>query len=126
MSWGHGLHINNYLAVHGHWECKLAPPYIEVEISLIEDVKGKWKTVEEAKKEWEWPGELGKTGEEKAQGWYCEGGAWYQAWVWGRDWDGFSKQTNWYATEEDGHEDQCPEGLGEDPTRGDESGSYES
>jgi YD repeat-containing protein len=122
VSWGHGVHWNEYLAVHGHWSCAIAPPDIEVVISLLQNDHGKYKTVEEAKHAWAYPGEVGGVGAELAQGWTCEAGAWYQAWVWGRTWDAWPKETNWYATAIDGHEDQCQEGLGEDPTRGPSAG----
>jgi hypothetical protein len=32
VSWGRGVHLNEYLAVHGHWSCEVAPADIEVEI----------------------------------------------------------------------------------------------
>jgi hypothetical protein len=118
VSWGKGLHLNEYLAVHGHWSCGVAPPDMEVEIALLEVVDGKYLMVHQADKIWLYPGELGPTGSEFSKGWACIANVWYQAWVWGRTWDAWTGSTNWYATAEDGHKEQCEEGLGEDPTSG--------
>ena len=118
VSWGKGLHLNEYLAVHGHWSCEIAPAHIEVQIALLEVVNGKYKRVDFAKTTWNYPGEgVGKTGSEFSKGYECNANQWYQAWVWGRTWDAWTKETTWYATAEDGHWDQCPEGV-EDPTEG--------
>jgi hypothetical protein len=117
VSWGHGLHFNEYLAVHGHWKCAIAPPDIEIVVSLLIDDHGKYKTVEEGKQVWHYPGEYGATGSEYSKGWLCEANDWYQAWVWGRTWEAWTNETNWYATAEDGHPEQCWEGV-EDPTPG--------
>ncbi len=127
VSWGHGLHVNEYLAVHGHhWSCNIAPPDIEIEISLIEKVKGKWKTVEEAKKGWPYPGEFRENRVGTRRRMAVRRATVVSGMGMGSYMGCLVKANNWYATAEDGHEDECPEGLGEDNTRGDESGSYET
>jgi YD repeat-containing protein len=114
VSWGHGLHLNEYLAVHGHWACAIEPAHIEIEIALLEVTGNKYVTFKKAKEVYNYP--EGKAGD-FSKGWTCEANRWYQAWVWGRTWDGWTNETTWYATAEDGHWDQCPEGV-EDPTSG--------
>jgi YD repeat-containing protein len=114
VSWGHGLHLNEYLAVHGHWACAIEPAHIEIEIALLEVVGNKYVRVDKAKKSYYYP--EGNSGD-FSKGWVCIANHWYQAWVWGRTWDGWTKKTTWYATAEDGHWDKCPEGI-EDPTQG--------
>jgi YD repeat-containing protein len=120
VSWGHGLHLNEYLAVHGHWACSIEPAHIEIEIALLEVVGNKYVSVDRAKKSFGYP--EGRTGE-YAKGWTCNANRWYQAWVWARTWDGWTKKTTWYATAEDGHWDECPEGV-EDPTEGPDQIAY--
>jgi YD repeat-containing protein len=122
VSWGHGLHLNEYLAVHGHWECAIAPPDLEIQIALLEVVNGKYKMVDFSKYVWKYPGEEGPTGSEYYKGWTCNANVQYQAWVWARTWDAWTDKTNWYATAEDGHKDVCPEGV-EDPTSGPPGGN---
>jgi hypothetical protein len=115
VSWGKGLHLNEYLAVYGHWHCTIAPAHIEVEIALLEVVGNGYEQFEEAHTHiWNYPG---ATGEKFKASWTCNAEHWYQAWVWGRTWDAFTMKTTWYATAEDGHWDECPKGL-EDPTQG--------
>ena len=115
MSWGHGLHINEYLAVHGHWSCNIAPAHIEIQVELLEVVNGKYVGGGPAGGEtWLYPGEgAGKTGSEFYKGYGCTANHWYQAWVFARTWDAFTNETTWYATALDGHLDECEEGLGE-------------
>lgn len=124
VSWGHGLHLNEYLAVHGHWSCSIAPADIEIEIALLEVVRGKYVMAHHARHSYTYPGEgVGPTGKDFSKGWTCTANKWYQAWVWGRTWDAWTKKTTWYATAEDGHWDQCPEGV-EDPTQGPDQFGY--
>lgn len=112
VSWGH--YFNNELGVHGHWRCAEAPADIEVEIALLRIVKGSYELEFERVHVWHYPGELGATGSEYYYHEACYEGDEYQAWVWGRTWNEWSKETNWYASAIDGHPEMCP-GASADP-----------
>jgi DNA-binding beta-propeller fold protein YncE len=117
VSWGHGIHLNNYLAVHGHWKCGIAPPDIEIQIALLRIVNGDYVVEFFKKHTFPYPGLLGPTGGEFAYGEGCFEGATYQAWVYGRTWDAWNGETNWTGDALDGHTEKCPPGY-EDPTGG--------
>jgi hypothetical protein len=121
VSWGHGTHLNNYLNVHGHWHCQIAPPDIEIQIKLLRDVNGKYVLEGKWKKVWPYPGELGPVGSELIEGESCYEGSIYEAFVWGRTWNAWSNKTNWVGSEYDGHTEEC-DGLAEDPTTGNHAG----
>lgn len=119
VSWGTGTHIGGDLEVYGHWACGIAPPDIEIEIALLKSLgNGHFKLVpgDTKTRVFVYPGELGPVqGPVVSEEWECVANKWYQAWVWGRTWNVWNNQTNWYATAEDGHQEQCEPGV-EDPT----------
>jgi YD repeat-containing protein len=117
VSWYHGLHLNNWLGIMGHWHCNIAPPDIEVRTWLDHVVHGKEIGVEEHRQHWYYPGILGPVGSKSEHGEYCEEGWVYQAWVWARTWNPWNGEVNWESWESDGHTEACP-GAAEDPTSG--------
>jgi DNA-binding beta-propeller fold protein YncE len=113
-SWGHGLSLSNYIAVYAHWSCVIAPAHIEVQVALLAVINGKYVQFGTAGGEsWYYP----ENSESYHKGYTCTPGQVYQAWVWGRSWDGFTTNTNWYATAEDGHYETCSAEI-IDPTPG--------
>ncbi|HTA35409.1 MAG TPA: RHS repeat domain-containing protein [Solirubrobacteraceae bacterium] len=115
-SWKH--YFNNRIGIDGHWACAVAPADIELQVALLHVVNGKYVVEETAKTVLDYPGSGGgSTGGAYSNTWVCEEGYTYQAWVWGRTWDGFTKNTTWAATAEDGHYEKCPTAYS-DPTPG--------
>lgn len=117
VSWYHGLHLNNWLGIVGHWHCNLAPPDIEVRTWLDHVVNGKEIGVEEYRQHWYYPGYLGPVGSVSEHGEACEEGWEYSAWAWARTWNPWNNEVNWESWEKDGHTEKCPTAV-EDPTGG--------
>ncbi len=113
VSWEHS--VTNYLGAVGHWECAIAPPDFELQVSLFLVVGGRKQLVDQSKpKPWNYPGEIGPVRSGMSEGWDCSEGSYYQIRVWGRTWDAVTKKTNFVGKAYDGHTEQCSSEISPD------------
>ena len=104
VSWKH--YLSNDLGVQGHFVCNYDVNFeIQTALLLVES-DGHYKQVDFSKHVEEFILSMVQYSY-SAGAWQCTAGATYQAWVWGRYWDGNGK-TQWYASAEDGHYEKCP------------------
>ena len=103
--------VENTLGAVGHWECAMAPPDIEIQLTIYRITSGKKQFFAQDRPQmWEDPGEgVGHIASSTAPFMpECDSGQIYQIRVWGRTWDAFTRKTNFVGKAYDGHTEVCP------------------